>query len=376
MNDPMRSPLSTPASSSAGSSRTSAQASTKASARPPDRRLPTFLVVVGVVAGSASGCVVVDGSPPPADPYGDISFDWSFAGEPDCDLAGVDELDVVVLQDGLVVDERERVPCVGGGLTLTEYLGGRYEVDVDAYGRDDTLLYAGGFSIRVAGGEDNYAGVIVLDAIGAPPPPPPPPVGSAAFFWSFVYPTDEPIIDCALAGVDEVDVLLQGPAGAEVRETFPCADDGAIFDNLDEGRWTLSLDAFGSYHGDDLHLYGAAVAFDVVADAVADLGDVALERDEPAFADIEVAWAFTDATCASTGVAELTLAIQRAGLPEPEDTTTVACESTAALRRTFVPGSYTVSLHGVGSAGSYVGFATVDVAPASLVQVNLNLAPQ
>ncbi len=344
----------------------------------PRRSLPPAVVAVLIAAGAAvgPGCVVVDGTPPPADPYGDISFDWSFAGEPDCDLAGVDEVDVVVLQDGLVVDERERVPCVGGGLTLTEYLAGRYEVDIDAYGRDDALLYAGGFSIRVAGGADNYAGVIELDAVGAPPPPPPPPVGSAAFFWSFVYPTDEPIIDCALAGVDEVDVLLQGPGGVELRDTFPCAADGAIFDNLDAGTWTLSLDAFGSYHGDDLHLYGAAVAFDVFADRETDIGDVALERDGAAFADIEVGWSFTDTTCATAGVDTLTLSIQRAGLPEPEDVTTVACDAVAALRRTFVPGSYTVALRGDSATTTYLGFATVDVAPDTLVQVTLNLAPQ
>ncbi|MBM4281854.1 MAG: hypothetical protein FJ137_14230 [Deltaproteobacteria bacterium] len=330
-----------------------------------------------LAAAGVPSCVIVeDDDGPPPDPYGDISFDWSFDGVADCDEAGVDELDVVVLQDGLVVDERDGVPCVGGGLTLTDYLQGRYVVSLDAYSRTSELLYSGEFSIRVRGGEDNYAGAVELTSPGGPPPPPPPAVGSVAFFWSFLYPVDDPIVDCALAGADAVDVLLQGPGGDVVRATFPCTDDGAIFDSLPAGRWTLTLDVFGSWHDAPLHLYGAVVAVDVVADRALDLGDVALGRDEAGFADIEAVWDLTGTTCEAEGLTTLTLAIRRSNLEDAEDVTTVDCASASALRRTFVPGSYVVTLTGAGTTTTFVGSTTVDVVPDTVVRIPVHLVPQ
>jgi hypothetical protein len=335
------------------------------------------LPVLTLGAAFGSACVVVDADDgPPPDPYGDISFDWSFDGIANCDEAGVDELDIVLLQDGLVVDERDGVPCVGGGLTLTEYFQGRYTVSLDAYSRSSQLLYSGEFSIRVQGGEDNYAGVIVLTSPDGPPPPPPPPTGSASFFWAFLYPVDEPTIDCALAGVDEVDVLLQGPAGEEVRETFPCTDDGASFINLGEGRWTLTLDAFGSWHDAPLHLYDAVVDLDVVANRDVDLGDVVLGRDEQNFSDIEAAWDLTGTTCADAGLQTLTLSIRRTSEEVAEDVTTVDCTSTSALRRTFVPGSYVLTMTGTGTTATFVGTTTVDAVPDTVANVSVHLVPE
>ena len=332
------------------------------------------LSAVALIAALAPACIIVDADQPPDDPYGDISFDWSFDGIADCDAAGVDELDIVVLQDGLVIDEDDGVPCVGGGLTLTDYLQGRYTVSLDAYSRTSELLYSGDFSIRVKGGEDNYAGVVILTSPDGPPPPPP--VGSASFFWSFLYPVDDPIIDCALAGVDEVDVLLQGPSGEEVRETFACTDDGAIFDNLVEGRWRLTLDAFGSWHDAPLHLFGAVVDVDVTADRETDLGDVALARDEQSFADLDVAWDFAGTTCVDAGLTTLTLSVRRTSQDVAEDITTVDCASTSALRRTFVPGSYVITMTGTGATSTFVGTTTVDAVPDTVAAVSVHLVPE
>jgi hypothetical protein len=334
------------------------------------------LATLALVAAAAPACIVVDGDQPPDDPYGDISFDWSFDGVADCDAAGVDELDIVVLQDGLVVDENDGVPCVGGGLTLTDYLQGRYTVSLDAYSRTSELLYSGDFSIRVKGGEDNYAGVVDLTSPGGPPPPPPPSVGSASFFWAFLYPVDDPIIDCALAGVSDVDVLLQGPDGQEVRETFACTDDGAVFDNLVAGRWTLTLDAFGSWHDAPLHLFGTVVDVDIVADQEVDLGDVALARDEASFADLDVAWDFAGTTCVDEGLTTLTLSIRRTSEDTAEDVTTVDCTSTSALRHTFVPGSYVITMTGTGTTSTFVGTTTVDAVPNTVAQLSVHLVPE
>lgn len=337
-------------------------------------RLSLAFVALSVALSPTVGCVIVDQDPPPPppDPYGDIAFSWSFAGVTSCDEARVDEVDIVVLQDAEVVFVLEREPCVGGGLVLTDFLAGRYEVEIDAYSRESELLFSGGFSVRVEGGRENDVGLVELESLG---PPPPPATGDLAFFWAFRYPADDAIIDCALAGVEEVDVVLEGPAGEEVTESFPCGDDGAIFQNLVEGRWTVHLDAFGSYRGNDLHLYGLSADVDVIAGREIDLGDLVLDRDEGSFADIQVEWGFNATSCAAEGLAEMQLSIARAGLEGPEDVTTVVCADLVELRRTFVPGTYTISLFGQGSAVDWFSSATIDLAPDTLAVVPLQLAP-
>lgn len=327
---------------------------------------------------AASGCLIVDRGdpPPPPDPFGDIAFTWSFDGIADCDDAAVDEVDLAIFQGGQLVQEIKAEPCVGGGLVLTEFLEGRYEVDIDAYSRTSELLFAGGFTIRVEGGRENDAGVVVLERLGEPPPPPPPSVGSMGLFWSFLYPASTAIESCAIAGVVDIDVALRGPGGIEVNDRFSCAQSaGANFDNLEAGTWTLSVDAFGRYHNADIHLYGDTVDVVVVADASTEIGELALPRDEASFADVEAAWSFASDSCASAGLTNLTLSVQRSGLTQAEDVATVQCSSVSAVRRTFVPGSYTISLGGAGSADDYVGSATADVAPDTTTQVNIQLTP-
>lgn len=323
-----------------------------------------------------SACVVVDSQPPPPppDPYGDIAFNWSFGGVRDCDVAGVDEVDIAIFQGGVLFDEIQGEPCVGGGLILTDYFNDVYELEIDAYSRTSELLYSGGFTVDVRGGVENDVGLVELDPLA---PLPPPPLGSVGMFWSFLYPSSTPQLDCAIAGVVDIDVLLVSEDGEEVRDTFDCEQSaGATFDNLLAGGWTLHLDAYGRYHGDDVHLYGVSIDVDVDGDATTELGEIALPRDDEGFGDLEVDWNFTGATCATAGVETLTISVQRAGLAAPEDVVDVDCGALSAVRTTFVPGSYTVVVDGAGSDGDYRGVATVDLAPNSTGLVGINLARQ
>jgi hypothetical protein len=322
------------------------------------------------LVSASVGCVVVEREPPP-DPYGDIAFSWSFDGIADCDVAGVDEIDIAIFQGGQLVTQIEEEPCVGGGLILTDFLNGRYELEIDAYNRRSELLYSGGFTIRVEGGRENDAGVITLEPLFERPAS----TGDLAFFWAFNYPADEPIISCGLAGVTSVDVRLDGPGGTEITETFACDEDGAIFGDLEEGRWTLSLDAFGRYRNQDVHLYDRTVNVDVIADREVDLGDVVLDRDDGSFSDIEVEWGFNGTSCEDEGIVLLELSIRRNGLAEPEDITTVDCADLSDLRRTFVPGSYTIELVGAGADADWGSSAVIDLAPNTLAVVPLQLAP-
>ncbi len=333
-----------------------------------------LLALIAPLVAAASGCVVVDRDPPP-DPIGDIAFDWSFNGEPDCDFAGVDELDIAIFRDGQLFDEIDGEPCVGGGLVLTDFFNDRYELEIDAYSRDNILLYSGGFSIRVEGGVENDAGVVVLAPINAQVEPRVE-TGSLGFFWTFLYPAQSAIESCRIAGVDEIDVELESDDGEIVRDTFTCENAaGATFDNLREGNWTLNLDAYGRYHGESIHLYGATVATAVFANDLVEAGEIALPRDEESFADVEAVWDFTGTSCGVEGITELTLAVQRNGHDTAEDVTTVQCTSLSALRRTFVPGSYTVSLVGNGSNDTFIAFSSIDIGPDTTTQVALHLAP-
>ncbi len=333
-----------------------------------------LLLSLGLSALS-SACIVA--APPPPDPYGDLSFDWSFNGEPSCDQAGVDEVDLTVLQDGEVVLVIEREPCVGGGLTITDLREGVYEVAIDAFSRDSIPLYAGSFSARVIGGEDTYAGVVDLDPVNEEPPPPL--TGSLGLFWGFRYPTDGNLVfDCALAGVSELDVFVtpQGAAGAGFNSTFLCEDEGVLVDNLPPGRYAVRLMAYGSYHSDDLLLYDTGDRLvDVLEGDTTELGDVELPRIDESFSDFDVAWSFADNTCATTGVSQVTLAFTRFGADSPEDTFAVDCAAASVLRRTFVPGSYTVSASAHGASADFIAAVTVDLAPNSVAQVDLALAP-
>lgn len=354
---------------------------------------PALIPLLGVATvaalGSASGCIIYDNDDdvPPPDPYGDIAFDWSFDGINTCDEAGVDEVDVAIFQDGQLVLDHEREPCEGGGLIFTDIHSGFYEVFVDAYDRNGVVLYSGNFAIRVEGGQTNDAGLVVLENVNAPEPIPTA-TYSLGLFWVFPYPSDTAItFDCALAGVEEVDVdvVPLGADGVGYVDTFPCDAEGVEISNLPEGRYELQLQGFGRYHDDDILLYDSGVLTVDVAEAgqffddesgIIEMGDVVLERDADSFSDFDVSWGFVDQTCADAGLAQVTVNFQRFGHEVPEDTITVDCAASGVLRPTFVPGSYDVSVAGIAADETlYLGSTTVDLPPSSIAQVEVVLAP-
>lgn len=349
------------------------------------------LASLASVAFVSTGCIIYDDTDPPpepVDPYGDIAFDWSFDGIPTCDEAGVDEVDVVIMQEGAVVLDHQREPCEGGGLIFTEIHSGFYEVFIDAYDRNGVVLYSGNFAIRVEGGTTNDAGVVVLENINAPEPLPPA-NHALGLFWVFPYPSDTAItFDCSLAGVEEVDIDLipLGDNGVAYVDTFACTDEGVFVDNLPEGRYELQLQGFGRYHDDDVLLYDSGiVTVDITENGqffddetgIIELGDVVLERAANAFSDFDVSWAFVDDTCDTVGLTDVTLNFQRSSHDVPEDTITVDCAASGVLRPTFVPGTYDVSVAGVAADETlWLGTTTVDLPPGALAEVDLVIAPQ
>lgn len=336
-------------------------------------RLLTLTASVLTIATLGPACVYET-----HDPYGTIAFDWRFDGINNCNDAGVDEVDLVVLQGNEVVLTLEREPCVGGGLEISDIYEGSYEVIIDAFDRESVLLYAGSFTVNVVGGRTNYAGVVNLQPVGLRPPPPPV-TGDIELFWGFQYPTNDSLtFDCALAGADLVEVEVYESTAVQPLFTgaFDCDEEGVAVANLPEGRYDVRLFGYGSYHGGDVLLYDSGdMRVLVQGGSILDMGDVALPRIDENFADFDVAWAFNGENCGTTGILEIEVAITRLGAAQPEDIVVVSCAEGSVLRRTFVPGSYNVEVFGAGSAMDWYSGVTVDLPPGTVAQMDVILAP-
>jgi hypothetical protein len=312
------------------------------------------------------------------DPYGTIAFDWRFDGINNCSDAGVDEVDLVVLQGNEVVLTLEREPCVGGGLEISDIYEGNYEVIIDAFDRNGAILYTGSFTVNVIGGRSNYAGVVNLRPVGAPPPPPPS-TGDIELFWGFQYPTNDSLtFDCALAGADLIEVEVYEATAVQPLfvEAYNCTDDGVVIADLFEGSYDVRLFGYGSYHGDDVLLYDSGdIRVLVQGGTLLEMGDVALPRIDENFGDFDVAWTFNAESCASAGIDEIEVAITRLGAAEPDDVVVLDCVEGSVLRRTFVPGSYNVEVFGAGSTMDWYSGVTVDLPPGTVAQMDVVLAP-
>lgn len=341
--------------------------------RPIFRFVTPALSAIAAMA-MASGCIIHNEGTTVVreDPNapGDISFLWSFDGESRCASAGVASVGVQVLTASATVTAFEDVvDCLGGGLTLTDFAPGTYELWLDAFSVNGALLYQGEATVRVAPGVDNDIGTVELSRIVQR--------GSVAFYWGFRYPTDDnPVFDCDVAGVSEIDVFIDPVDGASegFAETLPCDQEGIAIDNLIEGDYRVELFGYGRYQGEDLALYETAFDVTVPGNQEAMLGDILLDRIFESFGDIEVSWTLPEGTCAELGVTALNVSIRRVGSGLEDDTFTIDCDRAFALRQTFVPGAYVVDIVAAGNGNAtYLGAATVNVAPNAIADTTIGL---
>lgn len=339
------------------------------------RTLFPSLSALLLTLAAASGCIVHhdhDTDPPPvSDEPGDISFLWSFAGEQRCSRAGVAEVDVQVIDpaSGALV-YGDTVDCVGGGLTLVEFLPGTYEVWLDGYSASGTHLYTGEATAIVRGGVLNDLGVVELELMNG--------TGALSLYWTFLYPSDDSAVtDCATAGVDEVVLEVQplSGGGEGYAQTFACDDEGVLLEGLRQGSYAVTLVAYGRYQNLPMALYEASFEASVEAESTTSLGDVYLVRIYESFADVEVTWEFAGGSCAQLGVDVVEFSLRRLGTGFEDDFFTVECNRSFVLRRTFVPGSYVVEGAAVGFDGAYLGALTLDVAPNTTAPAHVQLVP-
>lgn len=334
-----------------------------------------FFLTIGLVASSA--CVVVKA--PPA--KGDISLGWVLEGDLACSTAGVDSVIVSIRnQDNGELFEAT-LACTDAGATFNDFLSANYNVHVDAVDDAGQIFYAGAASLRVEGGRVNDLGVLVLYDTN-----PIPPTASLSLDWSFYYPADEAILDCAKAGADYVNVYITDVMGSPVfNQNIRCLDGPAIIDDLNPGDYSVELQAFGDYRGQAAMLYTSElINFSLTAGQMLDLGTMAMDRNESQFADISIDWSFDgNPSCQYAGVEEVWFRTVRLAIDEDgndyeiiDDEETVNCEDGPLQRNTFVPGDYYLLVDGMDANGATTWNGSLDFSLAPNSQVDLLVETQ
>ncbi|MBN2497815.1 MAG: hypothetical protein JXR96_24685 [Deltaproteobacteria bacterium] len=132
-----------------------------------------WIAFVVLAAACAPGCLVIDHEDPgcigDCDPgIGDIAFYWNFeleSGEltDSCTRADVARVDIEVFDsygdsEFAVYD----TPCEGQGAILTDFLAGRYHLELVAHCRNGIISHEGWYDLRVDLGENDY-GTLTLD---------------------------------------------------------------------------------------------------------------------------------------------------------------------------------------------------------------------
>lgn len=341
-------------------------------------RLPSILPILSSLCrvlplGSAlllggAGCIIMEAPEAAPPPPGDFTFSWSFAGETRCASAGVDEIGVQVLDPLGNTLYEDVLDCRGGGLVLTDFDAGSYELWLDAFNARGELLYQGEANVFVHPDMLNDIGVVELFRTYRE--------GALGLYWGFLYPTDRSdVYRCDVAGAFEVDVALVSleGQGGDYAATFACDDEGILLNHLPAGAYELSLRAYGRFQGRDLPLYEKRVEVVVEGDYTLELGDVMLERIYESFADVELTWGFAGGSCDQLGIRDVEFSLSRTSPFVEDDVFVVDCEESFVVRDTYVPGPYLIEARAFGSAGDFVGVVTLEIAPNTTEPIHVQL---
>ncbi len=257
-----------------------------------------------VSAGETTDFGAVELSRTGADGTGDIAFYWSFGGEESCSTAGVDEVDVVLVGSGDVIELQETVDCFGGGLVIEDVAAGSYALYLDAYNSANQHLFTGATELDVDTNEVTDLGVLELDPVAVN-------AGALSLSWTFAGQ------NCTAASVDEVDVEILEDNGNGLERvyynTFGCADAPVTITDLDAGDYTVYVDGYTAA-GDWTYTLDTAATIDL--GFTTPLGTVDLL---PRSTGVSFTWSFiypTDAPesdCARAGADQVHVVLESTG---------------------------------------------------------------
>jgi len=271
---------------------------------------------------------------------GDIAFFWSFDGVTSCANAGVDEVDIEIVNGSNQTILSETVSCEGGGLILPDVEPGTHTLYLDAYSSTNVYLYGTSRSVTVTAGQTTDLGTI--DLAGSD-------TGGLVLDW--VMPG---AVSCAAAGIAEVDVeVIQGGTQVAI-ETFACSAGGATLQGLPPGLVEVWVDG---YSAGNVHIATKGFTTTIVAGEISDVGAITLEETGGDTGSLIFDMAFlypvnaAETDCVRAGVAEIDVDVAPVGHAGPGYQTTLTCDDeSGSLRVTdLAPGAYTLKLDAYGT---------------------------
>jgi hypothetical protein len=270
---------------------------------------------------------------------GDIAFYWSFDGETDCAVAGVDEIDLELVNASNEVILAETFFCEGGGLILPDVEPGTHTLYLDAYSSTNVYLFGTSRTAVVVAGQTTDLGTI--DLAGNE---------SGGLLLDWVMPGG---VSCSAADVAEVDVeVLQGGTRVAI-ETFACSDGGATLQGLPAGSVEVWVDGYSS--GNE-HKATKGFTTTIVTGEITDAGAITLDEvgDDVGSLIFDMAFLYpvnaAETDCVRAGVAEIDVVVTPVGHAGPGYETTLTCEdeSGSLLVSDLAPGAYTLALDAYG----------------------------
>jgi hypothetical protein len=159
---------------------------------------------------------------------GNIGFTWSFDGQQSCKIAGVSQMQIIVIDSSGGVEFNETRPCSDQGATITNFARGNY--DLILYGLDvaGTRLFTADTKIAVQSGDNNYGNINLSPSTTT---------GSVTFSWTFGGGGT-----CTQAGVNAVKIALNAPSGQLMfSDTVTCQASSYTIVNRQPGYYDFTL---------------------------------------------------------------------------------------------------------------------------------------
>jgi len=325
-------------------------------------RIAGWAAAVALVAGS--GCFFIGSG---GSTTGKLTFRWSFAGQTDCNAAGVRDVRITVTSGGTVVAPTV-VACDNSAHEVGPLTEGEYRLKLEGLNQEGLPDYEVERTFVVLRGDNTDLGTVDLTLL----------YGTLLVDWKFDVPgigmgMETP--DCALAGVVDTVVYIDD-ATTNVLTTDPQLCNSPIeIGNLAVGDYFVSVEAFGSYSNIPFRLYQVYnVPFTVTA-SLTDLGQLLLSRNDENFGTMAISYTFEGGgTCTSNNVSTVVVEDFQGDITEPVATFEYACPASSSDLTLTVPGDHRVAMRAMSSTGVvWSGSTTVNVAFAQTVNVPVTL---
>jgi hypothetical protein len=308
------------------------------------------------------GCIVgVNGNSGPNP--GNITFGWTFGGQPCSAVPSIANVKVTIL--GEVLQNNGVYACNTGGfdgILLSNFVGGTYSWTVDGMDSNSTVLYTASGTVNVDGDVN-----VNVDLT---------PVGGATTFafltWTFPPLASKSNPACLDVGAVNVDVSIDNGAATAVQCSNGQTTQGWQTPFLDAGTHTISLSAVDAT---GTPLYQANGTFQTFATQASAQGF----GFQWAVGGLSVSWTWKSSSesCTAAGVSNLSVQLYDSS-NAPHFTgagASVSCDAGTTTFTNIPPGTYSLLVTGATDGGTTFS-TTTNPAPTVSVQAGVFPAAQ